>query len=199
MTIDIMAQKNLRDCNFRSTAFAAGELITLHHDTLWLLQQGVVKTSTWTEEGIPITLGYWGTNDLVGQSLSFIYPYHVRCLSAVQALCISYERSPAIHKLIQHQVGQNEKLLYILRLDNIYQRLKGILRWLGRKFGEDIEIGRVIILRLTHQDLAELVGATRCTVTKLVNQLEREGFISRPSRNTFVVIDRENLASTADS
>ncbi len=186
MTNSTLKQKNLQD-NLKHKTFVAGESIALKADYYWMIEQGVVKTYTQTEEGTPITLGYWGVNDLIGQSLSSIYPYQVKCLTAVKARCVPLKQADRITDVIQHHLQQMEEILYILRSDNIYQRLRGILLWLGNKFGQAIEIGQLINLRLTHQDLAELVGATRVIITKMINQLEQEGFLSRPARNIFVV------------
>ena len=167
--------------------FVSGELISLEPNCYWLLQQGVVKTCSWTEDGTPITLGYWGVNDLIGQPLSLVYPYQVRCLTTVKVWRIPLDRADKIINLIQYHSQQTEEILYILRSALIYQRLQGILVWLGNKFGQEIDVGRIIDLRLTHQDLAEVVGATRVTITKLINQLDQEGFLCRPERNTIVL------------
>lgn len=53
------------------------------------------------------------------------------------------------------------------------------LLWLSQRFGHNTERGRYIDLRLTHQDIADIVGATRVTITRLLNQFERQGMISR--------------------
>ena len=181
--------------------FQSGELIELEADCYWLIQQGTVKCSTWTEEGHPITLGYWGFNDLIGKPLSFVFPYHVKCLSQVKAARIHLEQTGEITSLIQRQVQQTEEILYILRAERTYSRLRQILFWLSQKFGREVAIGKSIELRLTHQDLAELVGATRVTVTKFVNQLEKEGFLSRPRRNAFIIhkSDRRGYADRPPS
>ena len=44
------------------------------------------------------------------------------------------------------------------------------LEWLDKRFGEDVENGRLLNLRLTHQDIAETLGTTRVTVTRILNQ-----------------------------
>lgn len=170
--------------------FAPGELIPLKTDFYWLLQQGIVKTCAWTETGHPITLGYWGAKDIVGQPLSLVTPCRVRCLTEVQALLIPVHQVSTVSDFIHRHVQQTEELLYILRSDKIYERLCKMLTWLGEKFGTEIEIGQLIEMHITHQDLAEIIGATRVTVTKLVNQLEKEGFLSRPQRNTIVLLNQ---------
>ena len=184
--IDTLKPENLWDYIEYQT-FQPDELITTEADFYWLLQQGIVKSSTWTETGNPVTLGYWGVNDLVGQPLSFVYPYRVKCQTKVRAGRIPLEQTGKITRLIERQVQQTEEIHYILRLEKTYSRLRQILLWLGQKFGQEATFGKLIKLRLTHQDLAELVGATRVTITKFVNQLEQEGFLSRPKRNTFVI------------
>ncbi|MGF1591424.1 MAG: Crp/Fnr family transcriptional regulator [Pleurocapsa sp.] len=186
MMINTLPPKNLY-YNVKYQTFDSGELILLKPNYYWLLQQGIVKFSTYTEEGTPVTLGYWGRDDLIGQPLSLVYPYKIECLTSVEALCIPIDQTNRITHLIQRHIQQTEEILYILRSDKVGERLRLILVWLGHKFGQEIEIGQIINLRLTHQDLAELIGATRVTVTKIINQLEQEGFLSRPERNTFVI------------
>jgi len=176
--------------NIEHQTFSRGEIIPLTADFYWLLQEGIIKTCAWTEEGYPITLGYWGAKDLIGQPLSLVYPYRVKCLTKVQALCIPAYQADSISDFIHRHVQQTEELLYIIRSDKMYERLRKILVWLSKKFGKEIKIGRLIDVYITHQDLAEIIGATRVTVTKLVNQLEREGFLSRPERNTIVLLNQ---------
>jgi CRP-like cAMP-binding protein len=176
--------------NIEQRTFAPSELIPLKTGFYWLLQQGIVKTCTWTEAGHPITLGYWGAKDIVGQPLSLVEPCRITCLTEVQALLIPVHKIGKVSSFIYRHVQQTEELLYILRSDKMYERLRKMLFWLGQKFGTEIEIGRLIEMHITHQDLAEVIGATRVTVTKLVNQLEKEGFLSRPERNTIVLLNQ---------
>lgn len=183
-------QKESHFNNIEHRIFAPSELIPLKTDVYWLLQQGIVKICTWTEEGHPITLGYWGEKDLVGQPLSLVYPCQIKCLTEVQALSVPVERADSVNDFIHRHVQQTEELLYIMRSDKMYDRLCRMLDWLGQKFGTEIEIGQLIDIHITHQDLAEIIGATRVTVTKLINQLEKEGFLSRPERNTIVLLNR---------
>lgn len=182
-------QKNSQS-SIEHHTFAPSELIPLQTDCYWLVQQGIVKTCAWTEEGHPITLGYWGAKDIIGKPLTLVYPCQVRCLTKVQALSIPAHQAEQVSDFIHRHVQQTEELLYIMRSDKMYERLCKMLVWLGQKFGTQIEIGQLIDIHITHQDLAEIIGATRVTVTKLVNQLEKEGFLSRPERNTIVLLNQ---------
>ncbi|MEL6494812.1 MAG: Crp/Fnr family transcriptional regulator [Cyanobacteria bacterium J06623_7] len=186
MTIDILEQEYLSK-NLEPQTFHPGAMLTFTAEHYWLLREGVVKTYTWTEEGTPISFGYWSTNDLIGYPTSPCYPFYAKCLTKVEAGFISAAQTRKIITLVQRQIIQNEEILFILRADKMYQRLKQILIWLGQKFGREVGTDRVIQLRLTHQDLAELIGATRVTITKLINQLENEDFLFRPKRNTIAL------------
>jgi CRP-like cAMP-binding protein len=69
-----------------------------------------------------------------------------------------------------------------------------VLTFLGNKFGHQVDRGQLIDLRLTHQELADLIGATRVTVTKILNQLEQDGLISRPRRHLIVVCNKAKIS-----
>lgn len=62
-------------------------LIPLRSNALWLLERGAVRTLTWSEEGKVVTLGYWGSGDVVGQPLSNVQPYQIECLTSFEACC----------------------------------------------------------------------------------------------------------------
>jgi CRP-like cAMP-binding protein len=87
---------------------------------------------------------------------------------------------------------QAEELLSIVRNERMHSRLQQILVWLAQKFGREVNSGRLIDLRLTHQAIAEVIGTTRVTVTRLLNQFEREGVISRPRRH-YIVLRHDRL------
>lgn len=167
--------------------FSSYDIIPLRQDTLWLLKRGVVKTLTWNKEGELMTLGYWGSEDVVGQPLSQIEPYQIKCLTLVEACSFPVQQCNWLSEGIRRYIQQTEDLLYIIRSERIHQRLIKILIWLSQKFGREVAQGKLIELRLTHQDLAEVVGTTRVTVTRLLNQFEQQGMILRPRRH-FIVL-----------
>lgn len=171
----------------RLYTFSAREIIPLEPDFFWLIKQGIVKTYTWNQEGTTITLGYWGSEDIIGQPLSSIDPYQVECLTAVEADCIPMHQCDWLADSIRRRIQQTEELLCIIRSERMYHRLLKFLIWLAQKFGREVEHGKLIDVPLTHQELAEAIGTTRVTVTKLINQLEQEGVICRPRRNLIVL------------
>ena len=170
--------------------FANHETVSLRPDAFWLLKRGAVKTFTWSEAGTVVILGYWGSEEVIGQPLSGLDPYHIQCLTHVEAIRIPLHQQDRVSAAICRSYQQTEKLLCIIRTERMYQRLLKILAWLAQKFGIEAKQGKLIQLRLTHQELAELIGTTRVTVTRLLNQFEEEGRISRPRRHCILLHDQ---------
>lgn len=175
--------------------FSKRAIIPQKSDRLWLLKRGVVKTLTWNETGKVIILGYWGQGEVVGSLLSKINPYEAECLSSVEAISIPWQNCHYLFKEISYCLQQTEELLRIIRTEKMYNRLVQLLVWLGQKFGSQVISGILINIRLTHQELADLIGATRVTVTRLLNQLEQEKIISRPQRFSIIIKDLNLLGN----
>ncbi|MGC1395761.1 MAG: hypothetical protein WA828_16010 [Coleofasciculaceae cyanobacterium] len=67
--------------NLTHRTFNHWDLLPLRHDLLWKIERGIVRTKTWNEAGKSITLGYWGSGDVVGQPLCKVNPYEIECLT----------------------------------------------------------------------------------------------------------------------
>ena len=72
----------------------------------------------------------------------------------------------------------------------VRDRLLTAFAELGSKFGTRHERGTLLNLPLTHQDLADLVGATRPIITLQLRDLERDGAIIRERRRLVLVPNR---------
>jgi CRP/FNR family cyclic AMP-dependent transcriptional regulator len=70
------------------------------------------------------------------------------------------------------------------------QRIAMALLELAQKFGVQDDRGTILILQLTHEDLADLVGASRQKVTEHIRELERQQIISRDGRKLIVLPQR---------
>ena len=70
------------------------------------------------------------------------------------------------------------------------QRLAGALLELAEKFGVRDSRGTLLTIKLTHADLAELVGASRQRTTEQLNDFERERVIIREGRRLIIVPEK---------
>lgn len=163
--------------NLRQQVFNRRDFIPLQPDYLWRIEQGAVRTITWAEDGSLITLGYWGLGDVIGKPLSRVSPYEVECLTSVEASILpSHLRHHVLDAEMQH-MQQAEELLIIVHCKRAHLCLMQLLQWLAQRFGREVHQGKLINLPLTHQEIAETTGLTRVTITRLLNQFEREGMI----------------------
>ena len=70
------------------------------------------------------------------------------------------------------------------------ERLAGALLEVATKFGVRDSRGMLLTLKLTHADLAELVGASRQRITEQLIEFERERMIIRDGRRLVIVPER---------
>lgn len=105
------------------------------------------------------------------------HPYQVQCLTAVSVEYLGNHYSCSQSAVIA-QIRQSNDLLRIAYCRQTEQRLLQFICWLAGAFGETIPAGRQVLIRLTHQEISESIGATRVTVTRLLKALERAGKIS---------------------
>jgi CRP-like cAMP-binding protein len=166
--------------------FKRRESLPLAESSLWRIETGAVRSFTLAEDGTVISLGFWGSGDLVGQPLVRIQPYQMECLTDVEACLTKPGECCYLHQAMLAHIHQTQELLRI-RNGPIHQRLQQFLNWIMRKFGRQSEMGQLIQLRLTHQDIADVLGTTRVTVTRLLGQMEQEGAISRAGKNCILI------------
>ncbi len=146
-----------------------------------------MRSFTWLEDGTSITLGLWGAGDVVGKALSRVDPYQIECLTPVEATFIPNTHCSQITENLVAHIQQIEELTVIRSHRKVEDMLLKLLTWLAKRFGHPVEQGNAIDLRLTHQDLAELLASTRVTVTRLLNQFEQQGLIQRLPRQLIVL------------
>jgi CRP/FNR family transcriptional regulator len=79
---------------------------------------------------------------------------------------------------------------------NVNQRLAGLLLHLYEEYGYEKNDNTYIYLKLTHYDIASLIGSTRETTTASLNDLKREGLIDFDGRK-LVILNKEGLEKRA--
>lgn len=166
--------------------FKRREILPLEANLLWQIHSGAVRLLTLSENGTPITLGFWGGGDLTGQPLICIEPGEIECLTKVQAVPLDPKQCWNFQQVMRSHLQQMQELIQ-LRQGQIPQRLSMLLHWLSLKFGHPVEQGCLIQLRLTHQDMADTIGTTRVTVTRLMQELERNGQIGYSKKNCVIL------------
>ena len=171
--------------------FSARSFLPLSTQTLWQIKTGCVRTITWLEDGTIVVLGIGGPGDIVGAALMQGNGYQLECVTKVQVAPIAAENLANYSEVLISHLHQAEQLLQIRSHKRVEVTLLKFLNWLAQRFGQEIEHGRLIDLRLTHADIAETIGATRVTVTRLLNQLKQQGTIDCLSLRRIIVREEE--------
>jgi CRP-like cAMP-binding protein len=171
--------------------FSLRTSLPVKQNCVWRIEAGAVRTLTWLEDGTTITIGIWGPGDVIGQPLTTVNPYQIESLTAAEATLLSLgdERLPS-EWLLNH-LQHAEALMVIRSYRRVDIMLAKLLAWLAKRFGRSVDQGHLIDLRLTHQDLAELVGTTRVTITRTLGQFEQQGIIERLSVHRILLKEDE--------
>lgn len=155
-------------------------------NALWKIETGVVRTVTWLEDATIITLGLWGPGDTIGKPISKCDPFQIECLTQVKATLLPAEDWLNRDILLEH-IQQVEEFMLMRSYKKVDFMLYKLLNWLAKKFGSEVEKGHLIDMNLTHQDLAEIIGTSRVTITRTLGLFEQQGTIERlPLHRTIV-------------
>lgn len=182
---------SVRSVDLKRSKFPRRSVLPLGRDYLWQIETGVVRTSTWFEDGTIVTLGLWGAGDVVGRVLSQEDPYQIECLTPVEATLLPLDRWHQVNEALILHIQQFQEFVKILHRRSVDAALLELLTWLAKKFGHEVEQGQLIELGLTHQEIAEILGITRVTVTRLLNDFEKRGIIERLPQKFIVLHEKE--------
>ena len=92
--------------------------------------------------------------------------------------------------LLVRRAERTARLAADLAWFDVPTRLSSRLQVLAGRFGHPVPGGVAIGLRLTHEDLADLCGTTRESVTRAMRQLARQDRIEVPKRGRIVLRHR---------
>ncbi len=115
----------------------------------------------------------------------------VRVAMLDQRLTTVSARWPSLmHAIVRRAIGRSQALalnVAIHTLQHVELRLLVLLWHLADRFGRVTPAGTVIPLELSHQDLAELVGAQRPSVSARLSALNRRGELVRRADRTWLL------------
>jgi len=94
------------------------------------------------------------------------------------------------------RLRQSDEVIESLLHREVSTRLATLLLNLGERFGEDNGSGTTLDMRLTHQDLANMIASTREAVSKVMSEFQRDGSIEVQNRK-IVLVNKEALSERA--
>lgn len=179
-------------------------------ESVLLLTRGRVKIMALTPDGREMIFAFIEPGELFGE-LAVLDPAprneHAEAVEESYVLAIPREellwlmgRRPdialSVTKLIGLRLRRVENRLRNVLFRSIRERTLLMLLELLETYGRPVGGRWEIDLRLSHQEFANLIGATRETITLTLGQLQREGLIEM-NRRRIRVLDRERIAAEA--
>lgn len=208
-----LSAEELRRVESRSRArtFAARSPIYLpaeKADSVFVLSSGRAKICHITPEGKQSILSFIEPGELFGELAIFDQEQreeYAETISKCNVVMISREVmqqlmedhadvSLQITKLIGLRRKRIERRLKQLLFLSNRERLTHLLLELAEQYGKTTAEGLDIGIKLSHQDLANVIGSTRETVTVVLGELQNEGLIS-VGRRKVVIKQPEKFAA----
>ena len=94
------------------------------------------------------------------------------------------------------RLRQSDEVIESLLHREVSARLATLLLNLAERFGEEDGSGTLLSVRLTHQELANMIASTREAVSKVMSEFQREGSIEVQNRR-IILINKEAIAERA--
>ena len=163
-------------------------------ERVYLIRRGAVRLSRVYETGEEITVALLRENSLFGV-LSLLTGnrsdrfYHAIAFTRVELIAApatsvrnAIEQDASVGLLLlqglSSRVLQTETMIETLTHRDMSSRLSSFLLVLCRDFGVPGEKGVTIDLRLSHQAIAEAIGSTRVTITRLLGELKSSSLLA---------------------
>ena len=175
-------------------------------EQLYMVMKGRVRLRDRDRDGRDVVVAFAADSEIFGYEVMSEYPR--RILSAVAAEACEVlsvdgarlkglmERHVSLQRNLTRYMGasilhQAEQLKMMAFLD-VPTRLAGTILWFADRYGQARDGAIEVPYWFTHQEMADLIGSTRETVTTVLAQFKRDGLIV--SRNHhFIILDRGAL------
>jgi CRP/FNR family transcriptional regulator, cyclic AMP receptor protein len=174
--------------------YAAGEPILREDepgDLFFVILRGQVKVFVDSEHGREVVLTHLQAGDFFGEmalfdnetrsaSVSALTPSELVVLRRKDFLAVLEEEFPIARRILttlSARLRRANEMIESLVLLDVGGRLAGYLLRLARESGTPQEEGWYSVSRPTHQVIANTIGASRETVTRLLRQFSDRGLI----------------------
>jgi CRP-like cAMP-binding protein len=180
--------------------YAAKQKIPLLEDDVCIVYRGVAQIQTFDYSGDESVVGLIGPMMPFSRAFTDLDAYYVHALTDVDLLRFSWrdvQKSPTLAMKMNHllvrRLQQAEIFLTLRNKNKLDDRLLSLLIFLAREFGKEGPEGIRIDVRLTHQQIANIVGTTRVTVTRLIGEFKRTSLLVSKGRTRYLCLRRDLL------
>lgn len=180
--------------------FSEGEPV----DTVYIIVSGKVKLYKVSEDGKDIILNILHAGDIFCEDSLFAEKTQTYNAMAMEETNLETYDKSELENLILKQPKLAIKIIKAIRqkldwytdqitdfgVKNVRGRLENTLLRIARDHGKATDKGLLVDLRLTHEDLASLVGASRVMVTNELKQLRKDKILHTEDRKFIVNVKK---------
>ncbi|MGB1274865.1 MAG: Crp/Fnr family transcriptional regulator [Nannocystaceae bacterium] len=199
---ELVPSVEIREIKRRQVVYLPGD----PGESVFFLVGGRVKCSKVSRDGKELTLSYRGAGNMFGELGALDSSPREEMVEAMKNAIMLEVPAELFRKLLQENaalcfafatvVGQRrrdmEKKLEHLAFGDVHAKLASLLLDLDRDYGLDTDIGREIDLKITHQEMANLIGSTRETISTTLAQFKKKGLLHLSGR-TVTLLDKKGL------
>lgn len=195
---------------FHVKSYRKNQIIFLEEETgnyMYIVLAGKVKVTKSTPGGKETILAIHQAGDFFGEMALLDGKTSPATVSAMEDCRIATIYAEDFHRLLMRNNKVVNQIINVLcgRLRSVWAhiqdltystaeaRIRGGLSKLARRHGVVDARGIIINLKITHQEIAEMVGTSRETVTRTLARLQKKGIILIDQRR-IVVLDPKRLA-----
>jgi CRP-like cAMP-binding protein len=169
-------------------------------DALYVIASGRVKVVLYGETGREIILSMLNGGDFFGEmSLLDRQPRSANVVAVDDAELLALDRDAFQNHLASHpstalgilaemsrRLRHADEVIGNLALLDVYARVARAIRDLAQKQGEQVEGGLLVRERPTQQEMAGLIGTSRETVSRALNDFTRRGLLEMNGKQILV-------------
>src|SRR6185436_15689177 len=159
---------------------------------VFFVNGGRVKVSKVTRDGKELTLAYRGPGEIFGETCLIDGGPREEMAEAMEnALVTEIERGEferllqshamlgyRLSKILAARLREIENKIENLVFKDVNSKLAELLLRLANEYGVDDSRGTLVALKITHQEMANLIGSTRETVSLTLAQFKKKGLIT---------------------
>jgi CRP/FNR family transcriptional regulator, nitrogen oxide reductase regulator len=183
-----MAEGRQRSANKDTFLFQQGDLAS----SFYIITQGRIRLVQLAVDGNQVTLNYFGPGDGIGVIVALReMPYPASAEVLEDTIVLSWDRE-TIHKLmlqipqlaingmemIAKRFSRLQGLYLEMATQRVEQRIALTLLRLVRQFGKRVDIGVLIDMPLSRQELADMTGTNLYNVSRILRKWEQAGIVS---------------------
>lgn len=169
-------------------------------DVFYLIREGQVKVTMISPEGKEIILSILAAGDFFGEMALFDNEPRSATVIAIEPLeVVSIWRSDFLH-ILSENFGITQKVLGELskrlrhasnRIESlatmdVYGRLARFFLDLARQSGKVLDNDYIAVIRPTHQAIANMIGTSRETVSRLIHDLMKQNLLLSEGKTIYL-------------